>query len=935
MFIKEIIMDGFKCYEEKTIMSNLDRFFNAIKGMNGVGKSNFIDAIIFCLNLDSIKSMRISSIHELININKLSASVTLKIVNVPIYGNIEVTKTITKMKDNTIKTTFKLNGSNCLRSTIDNLVKQMGISSNFIILQGHITKLINMKPHELQCMINEIAGTHHYNIVQEESLNKLEKKETELKIIQKHLENQIRPFLLRLEQEKKIYDYNQELLKNHEKLKSQYKTIKQEYEMAKLQKHIDVFKILYDKYKHILEEYNKIDKICTDIQNPIEVQNMINKLEIEQKELNIEDLENQMVNIISYDMDNIIKKKNNIVTILEELKDKKCFLKSKLRQNTQTQLQEIELLRSEINTLEIKLINYPDIDKDKNYNMFRTELEKEKTSLIGMMKNYNELQTLKNTLQYDYHNKNIYGTVNDLFEIIDNKYTLAVLTVLGNKVDFIVVENDIIGGELLENAYNKISVIPLNKLENKEPLCIPNCKNIIKCIRFLDKYKHIFNRFLGHYFIFDNKIEAHDACYKYKIYCITLDGTVYSPIGTVTGGKSFYQFEKKNIRTTITTLENQLLNFNYIDAQNRLLEINKLITAIEKKHCMIQKKEKLLLLENIFKDHENIQKEYSIVEKQILDTELQLSAILNEEKNATLNTNLKLDLEEKIKKSKIQHELIVKKITNLKLQLDNKNLQDNYEQRTLLFTELLNIKAEIKREYKKYDPLEIDETKILDIHIPNLLNQHVNQIINKDLDALKTELDIISKKMTIKHINTTMDPTNFNFLIKNSVIEKELKEKIQLLTMDKQTITKNIQELNVISENENKNALNHINNNLQRMVNYFLDGFSISIVNYKIQIQKDNHSYCLNELSGGQKSIIALCLMFATLIYRPAPIYIFDEVDSALDLNFTQSISTIIKNEFKTAQFFIISHKNLLYDTANKVYEIFIENKKSKIKQVK
>ena len=53
--------------------------------------------------------------------------------------------------------------------------------------------------------------------------------------------------------------------------------------MAKLQKHIDVFKILYDKYKHILEEYNKIDKICTDIQNPIEVQNMINKLEIEQK----------------------------------------------------------------------------------------------------------------------------------------------------------------------------------------------------------------------------------------------------------------------------------------------------------------------------------------------------------------------------------------------------------------------------------------------------------------------------------------------------------------------------------------------------------------------------------------------------------------------------------------------------------------------------
>lgn len=836
MFIKEIIMDGFKCYEEKTIMSNLDQFFNAIKGMNGVGKSNFIDAIIFCLNLDSIKSMRISTINELININKLSASVTLKIVNVPVYGNIEITKTITKMKDNTIKTTFKLNGNNCLRSTVDNLVKQMGISSNFIILQGHITKLINMKPHELQCMINEIAGTYHYNIVQEESLNKLEKKETELKVIQKHLENQIRPFLLQLEQEKKIYDYNQELLKNHEKLKSQYETVKQEYEIVKLQKYIDIFKILYDKYKYILKEYDKIDKTCTNIQNSVEIQNTINKLEIEQKELNIEDLENQMANIILYDIDNITRKKNNTISILDELKNKKSFLKSKLGQDTQSQFKEIEMLRSEINNLEIKLVNCPVIEN--NYSMLQIELEEERSNLMLMIKNHNELQALKNTLQYDYYNKNIYGTVGDLFEIIDDKYTLAVLTVLGNKINFIVVENDVVGGELLENAYSKISVIPLNKLENKEPLYIPACKNIIECVHFSDRYKHIFNRFLGHYFVFENKTEAYNACHKYKIYCITLDGTIYSPIGTVTGGKSSYQLEKKNVRTTIVKLENQLLNFNYIDAQNRLSEINKLIMAIEKKHCIMQKKEKLLLLENIFKDNENLQKEYSTIEKQILNIESQLSVILDEEKKAILNTNLKLDLEEKIKQSKIQHEIIVEKILKLKLQLDNKKIKDNHKQRTSLFTELLNIKAEIKREYKKYDSLETNEENILNIHIPNLLNQNVNQSINKDLDTLKTELDTISKKMEVKHINTTMDPTNFNFLTKNSIIEKELKEKIQLLTIDKQTIIKNIQELNVISENENKNALNHINNNLQRMVNYFLDGFSISIVNYKIQIKK-------------------------------------------------------------------------------------------------
>lgn len=43
----------------------------------------------------------------------------------------------------------------------------------------------------------------------------------------------------------------------------------------------------------------------------------------------------------------------------------------------------------------------------------------------------------------------------------------------------------------------------------------------------------------------------------------------------------------------------------------------------------------------------------------------------------------------------------------------------------------------------------------------------------------------------------------------------------------------------------------------------------------------------LSELSGGQRSLLALSLILALLKYHPAPVYILDEIDSALDLSHT------------------------------------------------
>ncbi|KAH7722719.1 SMC protein Flexible Hinge Domain containing protein [Aphelenchoides avenae] len=76
----------------------------------------------------------------------------------------------------------------------------------------------------------------------------------------------------------------------------------------------------------------------------------------------------------------------------------------------------------------------------------------------------------------------------------------------------------------------------------------------------------------------------------------------------------------------------------------------------------------------------------------------------------------------------------------------------------------------------------------------------------------------------------------------------------------------------------------------------------------------------LGELSGGQRSLVALSLILAMLKFKPAPIYILDEVDAALDMSHTQNIGAMIKQHFKESQFIIVSLKDGMFSNANVLY---------------
>lgn len=57
MYIKSLVIDGFKSYCQRTEIDGFDPQFNAITGLNGSGKSNILDAVCFLLGITNLSQV--------------------------------------------------------------------------------------------------------------------------------------------------------------------------------------------------------------------------------------------------------------------------------------------------------------------------------------------------------------------------------------------------------------------------------------------------------------------------------------------------------------------------------------------------------------------------------------------------------------------------------------------------------------------------------------------------------------------------------------------------------------------------------------------------------------------------------------------------------------------------------------------------------------
>ncbi|GAA0184520.1 hypothetical protein LIER_31808 [Lithospermum erythrorhizon] len=93
-------------------------------------------------------------------------------------------------------------------SRVQNLFHSVQLNVNnphFLIMQGRITKVLNMKPPEILSMLEEAVGTRMYETKKEAALKTLEKKQGKVDEIDKLLDQEILPALEKLRNEKMQY----------------------------------------------------------------------------------------------------------------------------------------------------------------------------------------------------------------------------------------------------------------------------------------------------------------------------------------------------------------------------------------------------------------------------------------------------------------------------------------------------------------------------------------------------------------------------------------------------------------------------------------------------------------------------------------------------------------------------------------------------------
>ncbi|KAI5294060.1 hypothetical protein KEM52_004774 [Ascosphaera acerosa] len=79
----------------------------------------------------------------------------------------------------------------------------------------------------------------------------------------------------------------------------------------------------------------------------------------------------------------------------------------------------------------------------------------------------------------------------------------------------------------------------------------------------------------------------------------------------------------------------------------------------------------------------------------------------------------------------------------------------------------------------------------------------------------------------------------------------------------------------------------------------------------------------ISNLSGGEKTLSSLALVFALHHYRPTPLYVMDEIDAALDFRNVSIVASYIKERTKNAQFIVISLRNNMFELAARLIGVY------------
>lgn len=188
--IKKVEVYGFKSFDYKNTIVNMERGVVCVTGPNGSGKSNILDAIMFALGENSPKALRVDKLQSLFHdqtegrVHRLvRASVSFDNTDrgIPIDSN---TVTITREMPPQGESQYYLNGKKVTKTTITDLLDVVMAAPNKlnVVQQGMIMRVAEMNPEERRRIIEDIVGLSYFDEKKAEAMKQLDEADRRLEV---------------------------------------------------------------------------------------------------------------------------------------------------------------------------------------------------------------------------------------------------------------------------------------------------------------------------------------------------------------------------------------------------------------------------------------------------------------------------------------------------------------------------------------------------------------------------------------------------------------------------------------------------------------------------------------------------------------------------------------------------------------------------------
>jgi chromosome segregation protein len=875
-----------------------------IIGPNGCGKSNIIDAVKWVLG-ETSKHIRGDSIDDVIfngtdtrkpndyaNVELLFSNTENRIGGqYAQYDEISVKREVTR--DGASK--YFLNNSHCRRRDILDIFMGTGLGpkSYAIINQGTASRLIESKPEEFRVYLEEVAGISKYRERKRETENKISHTKENL--------DRLNDVISEVTKQLKTLERQAIQADKYKKLSEEKKLIKAEILAISIR---DFQEKIQNKNNKIETKKTRREKKQAEINN---LSSQIEKIKINYQSLNEEmnDTQKEYYDALSevgrteqaieYEKDGAQRNKQQYENALESI--------DKIRKKLNIDNDELDHLNKEIISLDTKKEicseKIKKIENDK-YNV-ALEFEKNKTLFDKNIKTlYEWKQNTKNDKQkIDNYNNDINRIKRDISEYSETsqKILTELKKIESYELDVKIKEYHLEAenfNSLLDNTNNNEKLLTIS---NKIKLILDGIKDIVKKIQsneydLAKKNEQIKNDI-------DSKISSESK--RLEILITSLENT----------NKNLTQFVKdisnledtnKNIEKTISKLNSSLNNINndYNQEKNLLhsielntetmkVRISNLVNNIDTNNKELESMSgnveilknnhhspdsKLSELENILSENLKIQnsKDEELKQKRIKITELaERISILEKNRSETLSLveNIRYEISEDEKS--IQE--VVGQVKSIKEQLQELSI----DKKSIL-------DADIDYDLTKWKKREAELSSAIDRMGPINLAA-IDQF--KEYEERKSYLSM-QKEDLVAALNSLEDA------IKK--IDKDTKERFKD-TFEK--VDKKLQDIFPKLFNGGKAYLKMTENDLLKT------GVAV------FASPPGKKLTSINLLSGGEKALTALSLVFALFSLNPSPFCMLDEVDAPLDDVNIERFCNLFTEMSDKIQFIVITHKKI------------------------